>query len=115
MPLTTGCKNDMLDAIDFDGVRLHSGDPGGAGTSNALGSGVSAATFAAASGGVRALASDVDVTGLTALQSVTHFSVWSDTQATFRGSAAITTGDVAANAAGEYSLTTGTEVSVTDP
>ena len=114
MPLTTGCKNDMLDAIDFDGVRLHSGDPGGAGTSNTV-TAVLAATFAAASGGVRALSADVDVTGLSALQAVTYVSFWSDTQSVFRGSVAIGTGDVAANAAGEYSLTTGTTVSITDP
>lgn len=113
MPFAVGAKNAMLDSLTLDGVRLHSGDPGVNGTANALGSGVSAATFAAASSGARALSSNVAVTGLAANQSVTHFSVWSG--ATFRGSSSIASGDVQANAAGEYTLNTGTSVQLSDP
>ncbi len=104
MPYSTATKNSMLDAITFDAIRLHSGDPGGSGTSNALGAGISAATFAAASSSARALSSDVTVTGLSASQSVTYFSVWTTSGAVFRGSGTISSGDVAANAAGEYTL-----------
>jgi hypothetical protein len=95
----------MANALTLDAIRLHSGDPGGAGTSNALGAGLSAATFAAASGsGVRTLSSDVTVTGLTPAQSVTHFSVWTTSGAVFHGSVDITSGAVNADGAGEYTL-----------
>jgi len=114
MPFSEAGKNTMLDALTADLVQLHSGDPGAAGTSNALGSKV-ASTFAAASGGARALSAQVDFTGLTASQSVTHFSVWkNDTADVFEGSGQITTGDTAANSAGEFSLTTDTELTIND-
>ncbi len=117
MPLTEATKNIMLDAVTFDRVRLHSGAPGASGTANALGAGLSTATFAAASGGERALASAVTVTGLSANQSVTHYSVWTHNGGTpiFRGDAAITTGDTTANSAGEYTLTTGNKIRLRDP
>jgi hypothetical protein len=113
MPFAVTAKNAMLDSLTLDRIRLHSGAPGSAGTDNALGAGLSAATFAAASSSSRALSSNVTVTGLSANQSVTHFSVWTNSGTVFRGSGAIT-GDVTANAAGEYILTTGTTVSLTD-
>lgn len=114
MPFSTATKNAMLDSLTLDRIRLHSGDPGAAGTSNTLGAGLSAATFSAASSGSRALASDVDVTGLSASQSVTHFSVWTNSGTVFRGSGTISSGDTAANAAGEFSLAAGTTVSLSD-
>jgi hypothetical protein len=104
MAYATTAINLALDAITVDRIRLHSGDPGGAGTSNALGAGLSAATFNAASSGERLLNADVTVTGLTALQPVTHFSLWLNSGTVFRGGFAISSGDVAANAAGEYTL-----------
>lgn len=105
MAFSTGCLNAMLDSQTFDRTQLHSGDPGSSGTSNALGSKV-AATFASASAGVRALSGDVSYTGLTALQSVTWFSVWDNNGGSpvFKGRGQITSGDVAANAAGEFTL-----------
>lgn len=115
MALTEATKNSMLDSQTFDAIRLHSGDPGAAGTTNALGAGLSAATFSAASGASRALASAVEVTGLSASQSVTHFSVWTTSGAVFKGSTTISSGDVTANAAGEFNLATGTTISLTDP
>jgi len=115
MPFSTTAKNAMLDALTCDRVRLHSGAPGAAGTDNALGAGLSAATFSAASSGARALASDVTVTGLSASQSVTYFSVWQNSGTVFQGSGQITSGDVAANAAGEYTLkATTTTLAVND-
>jgi hypothetical protein len=114
MPFSTAAKNTMLDALTADRVRLHSGDPGAAGTANALGAGLVAATFAAASGGERPLSAAVDVTGLAGAQSVTWYSVWTNAGAVFLGSGQITTGDVAANAAGEYRLTTATKLDIND-
>lgn len=115
MPFSVGAKNAMLDSQTLDRVRLHSGDPGASGTSNALGSGVVAATFASASSGSRALSSAVNFTGLGASASVTHFSVWDNNGGSpvFKGSGAVT-GDANANAAGEYTLTTSTAVSLSD-
>ena len=115
MPFSTVAKNEGLDGILVDRIRLHSGAPGASGTDNALGAGLSEATFHAASGGERALNAGVTVTGLAASQSVTHFSVWLNAGTVFKGGFAITAGDVAANAAGEYTLATGTKLTATDP
>jgi hypothetical protein len=104
MPFAVTAKNLALDAITVDRIRLHSGSPGSAGTDNALGAGLSAATFSAASSAERLLASDVTVTGLSAAQSVTHFSVWLNSGTVFRGGFAITSGAVNADGAGQYVL-----------
>lgn len=113
MANSVNMRNEALDGCVLDRVRLHSGDPGAAGTSNALGAGLSNATFSAASSGERLLASDVTVTGLSANQSVTHFSVWKSTGSVFQGGYPIVSGDVQANAAGEYKLKAGTKVTCT--
>lgn len=104
MPFSTTAKNQALDGITVDRIRLHSGDPGAAGTDNALGAGLSAATFNSASSSERVLNADVTVTGLSAGQSVTYFSVWLNSGTVFKGGFAISSGDVTANAAGEYIL-----------
>lgn len=116
MPFSTAAKNTMLDALTVDRVRLHSGDPGSAGTNNTIAAyGLTAATFAAAASGERALSSDVAFTGGAAAQSVTHWSAWSNSGPTFHGSGTISTGDVTANAAGEYTLkATNTKLRITD-
>lgn len=101
---STTALNQAMDGITVDRIRLHSGDPGAAGANNQLGSGLSAATFNAASGGERALNADVQVTGLSASQSVTYFSVWLNAGTVFKGGFPITSGDVVANASGEYTL-----------
>ena len=104
MPFSTTALNEALNGITVDRVRLHSGDPGGAGTSNALGS-LTAATFSTASGGERLLATDVQLTGLGASQAVSHFSVWLNSGTVFKGGFPLAGGsDTNANAAGEYTL-----------
>lgn len=112
MPLSTAGLNQAANAILVDRIRLHSGDPGAAGTSNTLGAGLTVATFSAASNGVRSLSAPVTITGLGANQSVTHISFWQNTGSVFLGSQARTSGDTAANAAGEYTVTTGTSIGV---
>jgi len=105
MAYVTTALNLALDAITVDRVRLHSGAPGAAGTDNALGAGIVAATFNAASGGERALNADVDFTGLGANATVSHFSLWLNSGTVFRGGFAMAGGsDTNANAAGEYTL-----------
>ena len=110
-------KNEMLDSKTFDRVQLHDGDPGADGTGNVVAGTMKAAVFAAAGSGARALSADVEWTGLTPLQSITHFSVWEYNGGApiFRGKDDIT-GDQAANAAGEYTLKgTTTTLTLTDP
>lgn len=108
MPFSVVALNEGLNAILVDRIRLHSGDPGAAGTNNALGSGLSSATFNAAAGGERLLNTNVTVTGLTANQSVTWFSVWLSSGTIFKGRFLISSEDVMANASGEYTLKSGT-------
>lgn len=110
-------KHTMLNALTADRVQLHSGDPGAAGTNNVVATTYVAATFSAASGGERVLASDVAFTGLTANQTITHMTVWNHNGGTaiLHGSKAIT-GDQAANASGEYTLkATTTKLALSDP
>lgn len=107
MGASAGAIDSMLDSQTLDRVRLHSGDPGSAGTSNTIAAaGLTAATFAAASSGERALSSDVAFTGMSAAQSVTWYSVWDNNGGSpvHKWNVQITSGDVAANAAGEYTL-----------
>lgn len=117
MGASVGARNDMLDAVTLDRVRLHSGDPGSAGTNNTIAAfGLTAATFDAAASGERLLNADVAFTGGSAAQSVTYYSVWDNNGGSpvFQWSVQITSGDVAANAAGEYTLkATTTKVTVT--
>ena len=113
MPFHVVAKNQMLDGLTVDRVRLHSGDPGTDGTANQVGS-LTAATFAAAASGERALSAPVDFTGLGAGQSVTWYSVWLNAGTVYKGKGQITTGDVAANAAGEYRLGVATKLTLSD-
>lgn len=112
---STAAKNTMLDALTMDRVRLHSGDPGASGTSNTIAAfGLTAASFNAAASGERTMNGDVAFSGGSAAQSVTYFSIWSSTGPTYHCSGQITSGDVTANAAGEYTLKgTTTKASIT--
>ena len=116
MPFSVGAKNSMLDAIDPDLMSLHSGDPGAAGTDNELSGGGyarAACTFAAADASARALSTAVDFT-CTALTPVTYVGIWhNDVADVFLGSVALT-GDQAANADGEYQVTTATSLTLTN-
>ena len=113
MATTTVFKNLLLDASDINTLSLHSGDPGANGTSNEIsGNGYArqACTFAAAANGERALSANVDFSA-PALQAITYMGFW--TSSTFRGSKALT-GDLAANSAGQYRITTATKLTLTD-
>ena len=118
MPYSVTTKNAMLDLFAFDRIRLHSADPGAAGTTSIVQvSGVDqalqTAVFNAAGSSARALNAAVACTGLLANQSVTHFSVWTAAGSVFRGSGTISSGDVTANAAGAYTLAVGTTCTLT--
>lgn len=73
-------------------IKLHVGDPGAAGTSNAATETTrKQASFGAASGGSMSNDAAVQWTGISGSQDATHFSAWSaSTSGTFRFSGAIT-------------------------
>lgn len=92
-------------AVTF--MQLHSGARGAAGTTNAVGARVAVNGTVDADGDITW--SNVAFTGLTANQAVAEVSYWdASTAGTYLGGATIT-GDAAANAAGEYTLTSVTE------
>lgn len=103
MAFSEAAKNLALDAITVDRVSLHSGDPSTTGANYITAAGRVAATFDAASAGERLLSADVDFTGMSAGQAVTHWGAWLNAGTLFRCGGALT-GDAVANAAGEYTL-----------
>jgi hypothetical protein len=111
-----GAKDTALDALTVNQIKLHDGDPGSAGTANRVGdtNGIEAATFNAASSGERTVNADVEFTGLDPDQAVTFASAWNSSGDVFQGSSAVT-GDQAANAAGAFTITTGSKFVINDP
>lgn len=84
-------------------VKLHSGDPGAAGTSNTTTAGSQAVTWTSVNGQLN-LSAAKNFTGGAASGAVTWVSLWDNTETTFYGRFQITSGDTAFNAAGEYTL-----------
>lgn len=94
-------------AITF--MQLHSAAPDAGYTTNQVGSRVAVNGTVDADGDITW--TNVAFTGLTASQAVSHVSYWSaSTAGTNYGGAALT-GDAAANAAGEYTVTSISETS----
>jgi hypothetical protein len=98
-------------AAATDNARLHTGDPGANGTNNVATSGLEAVTWGAASAGdVSLTGTPIDFTGGAASGPCTHVSFWDGVPGSggvHMGSYALT-GDQTFNAAGEYSLDSGT-------
>lgn len=96
-------------------VKLHTGDPGAAGTSNAAGETTrKAVTFSAASGGAITNSAAITWTSVAATETLSHLSFWSDISAgTFLGSdalnvaRAVTAGDTFEIAIGDLDITLG--------
>lgn len=88
-------------------VKLHTGDPGAAGTSNAATETTrKLASFAAASGGAMASDADITWTAISGSEDATHFSLWTaSTGGTFLGSGTITA--AAYTAGGDYTCPSG--------
>ena len=115
MGVSVTARNQALDGITVDRVSLHSGDPGTDGSNLIAAGGKQAATFNAAGAvtdGERHLDADVEFSGMEASQSVTHFGAWLNAGDVYKCGGQITSGDVAANAAGEYTLK-GTDTKIT--
>lgn len=88
-----GWLNALCRAVDYTAptgfyVKLHTGDPGSAGTSNAAGNTTRvAATCSAASGGSITNSSDINWTNVSTAETYSHVSFWSaSTAGTFLGS-----------------------------
>jgi hypothetical protein len=99
--IASASANSILDALakgtDYPGnatvfVKLHTGDPGAAGTSNAAGNTTrQQATFASSSGGANATNADVVWLSVSTAETYSHVSFWTAVSAgTFLGSSALT-------------------------
>lgn len=92
----------------IDNARIHTGDPGAAGTSNVATSNVGAITWGTAANGDITLSGQEDFTGGAASGPATWISLWDGVP----GSGGVhmwnlqLTGDQTFNAAGEYTLDT---------
>lgn len=119
--LASGQANAILDALcnsvaysDPAGffVKLHTGDPGSAGTANAAGETTrKAATFGSPSGGAITTTADITWTNVSTSETYSHISFWSaSTAGTFLGSdalnasKAVTAGDTFTIAAGDLDI-----------
>lgn len=100
------CNNTSF-AVTTVYVKLHTGDPGSAGTANAATETTrKAASFAASSSG--AIASDADITwtSISGSEDATHFSLWdASTAGNFLGSGTITAN--AYTAGDDYTIPSG--------
>lgn len=102
MPWTTADLNAMLDSRVVDTAKLHTGDPGAAGTANEVVGGSyasKAVSFGAAANGVRTQSGSA-VFDIPAGVTITHVSFWNGT--TFRCSDPVT--NESFTGAGTYTL-----------
>lgn len=74
MALTTTALNQACDGITVDTIKLHSGDPGAAGTTAVITGASAAVTLAAAVAGVRTMGTAVDIA--VPAGTVSHYSLW---------------------------------------
>lgn len=96
---------DQLATNKLKFVQLHSADPGAAGTTAATTAGRQPAVWSAAASKQLSLSTAESFTGGAANGAVTWVSLWdASTAGNWQGNFQITTGDLAFNAAGEYSL-----------
>lgn len=119
--IASGLANQFLDALGNATnvtaptafwVKLHTGDPGSAGTSNAATETTrKQASFSAASGGAITTDADLTWTNVAATETVSHWSAWTaSTAGTFlfsddlAASKALTAGDTFTIAAGDLDI-----------
>lgn len=111
--LDAWCGNTTYTANAACYVKLHTGDPGSAGTNNAATETTrKAATFAAASSGALTNSGNIDWTNVSTTETYTWISLWTASSGgTFIGSddlsasAAMTAGDTFRIAAGDLDVT----------
>lgn len=103
MALTEATLNQAADAIIVDTIKLHSGDPGAAGTTNEITGTSTAIVLGAATGGVRSMAAALNIS--VPAGTVSHYTLWQGT--TLRASKAFGTAKTYANP-GTAEITTAT-------
>ncbi len=81
---STAFKNEALDGVSLNTIKLHSGDAGSSGTSNTISGASASCSYAPASNGERDLADVVAIT-VPAGETVSHYSVWSGSTFKFGG------------------------------
>jgi hypothetical protein len=91
-------------------VRMHTGDPGAAGAANVGTGGFLPCAWTGSSAGEAVLTEAVSFSGLAANEPTTWFTVWNTATDVCYGKGQILDGDVAANAAGEFTLAAGTKL-----
>lgn len=110
---STAAANTHLDnqGTTYPWIKLHTGDPGAAGTSNAATETTrKQATWSSATNGAKTTSADLVWTNVAADEDYTHFSMWTaSTGGTFGGSGtitanAVTNGDTFTIPAGELDL-----------
>ena len=113
---STAAANTHLDnqGPAYPWIKLHIGDPGGAGTANpATETTRKQATWAAASGAAKTTTADLVWTAVAGTEDYTHFSMWSAVSAgNFGGSGTVTANAV--TAADTFTIPTG-ELDLTIP
>lgn len=114
MPTTNALKSEMLNGIDIDRVQLHSGNPGSDGSQNVIPGTMKACSFATASNNERYLAADVEWTGLSPNQQITHVTFWKSGSPNILKAYGALQGDTQANSQGEFRLTTNTKFVLND-
>lgn len=96
----SAAANSALDSLGstYPWMKLHTGLPGSAGTSNAATETTrKQVTFASASAGSKASSADLTWTSVAGTETYTHFSLWTaSTNGTFGGSGSITANGVTA-------------------
>lgn len=106
--LSTAAIDYMLDQLATNKalyVQLHSADPGAAGTIAPTSAARQAAVWSVSASKVLSLSAGESFTGGAANGAVTWITLWDAlTAGNWQGSFQITTGDLAFNAAGEYTL-----------
>ncbi|WP_102794307.1 hypothetical protein [Bowmanella denitrificans] len=95
MPYSIAAKNEAANGVAVNLLKLHSGDPGAAGTTNAIAGASSACVYGAAANGVRDLDEELLITVPAGAQ-VSHYSVWQDTA--FKGAFAFNNSETYTNA-----------------
>jgi hypothetical protein len=110
---STAAANAHLDSqgSTYPWIKLHTGDPGSAGTANAATETTrKQATWSAASGGTKTTSADLSWTAVAGSEDYTHFSMWTASSGgSFGGSGtvtanAVTSGDTFTIPAGELDL-----------
>jgi hypothetical protein len=78
MALNAAALNQACDAVTVETIKLHSGAPGAAGTSNLVAGTETAIVLGASAGGVRSMAQALEIA--VPAGTISHYSLWFGTE-----------------------------------